>query len=248
MIQADYDDAKNLYENGISDFSFPQLVLLCRYLFWELNYKDTRIISYLRKLMPENVSEIISEAKIKNAIKGAKYKKLLKNKAFVGVSPNELEKLKEIKSRKYRMLLLTMLVNSKATSEIYPLFDYDKNGLCFHGSIRTALELSGIKMTKKEINEFIVSCREYIQAFPHTIYLWKILFSDSENVDIIRIYPESSLCSKCNSVIEKLTNRMDYCPSCAMQIEREKTKERVKRFRERKKNNVTLYGAETFNE
>lgn|GEM_PF-3713804 len=248
----DYEYGKNIFENGFEKFSYWDVFALAQYLYWELEYKERRIIKYLinfSEKYDKNFNLVLSRKAIQSAMKSA-IKIKPQSDVDVVITQYEIEKIKTVKNYKFQKLLFAMIVSAKREK-----FDtiYPKNKKTF----------LGYSISHKNTHKF---CRELqikvsIKNVPMLLHQFvllglldasrnqkaKIMFANDNSKPAVKVLANDNpiekyisenggeiiYCEKCGLPTPKTSNRQKFCKDCQKIIRKEKVRVNVGNFRKK---------------
>ena len=167
----------------------------------------------------------------------------------VGITKSELETIKKLDDIKLEKIAFIMLIYAKISNITRDNLEGWINKSCSIICKEAKVNLKGIEKDRI-FNDLYV--KKYIEqrknnsktnmkiCYIDNISQLEIIIDDFTNVIYYYVLWENKdmiRCMNCGKPIKVTSNNRKYCPKCWKEIEREQTKERVRRFRENQKCN-----------
>ena len=246
---------ENGFENNLIDYS--GMYLIAKYFRDKFGYGEIRLerelIKFCKK-QDENFNPVVDAEYIKKWVKSAMNYGLRKIEK-IQVSRKEIDFLKTIETTKERKLLFMTLVMAKAlkfrnTKRKQKKLPPSKKYYIHYNSFRDIIRLSGLtNVTEIGLASILHKHREHFTFYNPEKQLIKVNFIDSEIKRGIRVDDMDDLlgyydrffveekeepdekpfrCEKCKNITEKVKNNQKYCDTCAIEVKKERDRERIR--------------------
>jgi hypothetical protein len=255
LIYDELEYAENLIKNGfVKDMSRKDLTVLAKYyLCKQLDENDTRglLVKFCRK-HHQGFNEIIFAKVIDDSMRDAK-KNPLRLPINVFITKSEIEKIREIKNYRYEKILFVMLYCAKYEKEIKKVYGSKGKEIDdkFYVNKLFPAILSMAKVYATIDNQGKIKNELHQKGFFNSTASrfddeggFEIFYAEDDTygknifdvirspTDIDKHYPP--YCEKCGKVIDKTGDRQKFCEGCVVEVNKEQTRNRVKKHRENK--------------
>lgn len=260
IIFYEYDYTKNLIDHGVEKITQKILNFVAMYYDYE-GYSMTRIQREVENFCTKNnpyFNLIQSRMMIKRAMLHCN-KNVMRFPNPITITKSELETINKLDDYKKEKILFCILVVARFFHEHSSKKNIDLNkrlniDLYINHPIKDILELSGIKLTKKEWEElkYELCSQAYLTPTRISVNRFSVGFEDKNSEPVIVIDDYRNIlgyyqeycgekmiqCETCGVLIAKNSNRHRLCRNCWNERQRELTLNRVIKFRN--KNSVTV--------
>lgn len=246
-------ESQIILENGFRNgrTNYRDLLLVAKYYRWSLSYKTKRIEKelidfcvkndkYFNRVLCQNLLDVVIK-------QSAKYK--LRIIMPVQITKAEIESIRNVKNFTYQKLLFVMLavakelkfnvINTRVKSP--QLLGYTVS----NNIMKAVLAMAGLNISQKK---FLVIAHDFYNlnlVEPTYTNTLRLLFVDNNSqpvitvdnfTNIVKYYTdylggEIGFCSRCDNEFIKTSNRQKFCKLCAIEDKREKTRNRVRKHR-----------------
>ena len=246
---------RNGFEKGIIDYG--KMYVVAKYFREKYDYGAVRlereIIDFCKSVDP-NFNPITQAEYIKKWVKSAMEYNLRKiNDVYI--SKKDVAFLEEIENNQDRKLLFAVLVLAKAmkksgTRRAQGEYKTSDNYYIRYSNLTDISKISGIKISKLQLADMLHRYSEYFTFYTPNKELIKVEFvdkADPEDIkidsleDVSEMYEKlfekkeiAAVCEICGKSFTKTNNRQKYCKECGIEINREKTKEHMRKSRSEK--------------
>lgn len=250
IILNEKKEAEKLLNDNNNLIKLGDLMLLAKYY----DSMDMNVCSNLNSYIcarTKEYNQVIYDDYIEKSFKHLEKFKLRESN-LIPLTQKEHDAIMSISDFKAQRVMFVMLM----TSKYYKLNPSNREavkeheGLYFKNSISDLFKLAKVTYSLKEnikITRLLseLGCVEWFVTGSA-----KILIADLNGIPIKEFVPDENIvlylyqfhdvkiveCQECNrfSKVSKMANNVKYCPSCSILINKEKTKERVRKTRENK--------------
>ena len=209
----DFNDAKNIFEGGFKDGSFDEMFAFAKYSIHEVG-NSLRATERLmeKKLSYNGFNSINLYETIHRACLWAK--KPLSKETSVIITKAEIESIKNLPEKYFRILFVALFLAKK-----------DGNSEYYNRGIDDSIRMAGVRFNEEELNEFLFFARDYL---PVTLGRMsrKVLYSNKDSDIFAEIGKKENpmiyiprYCKECGAEIEK--NRHGMCDDCYGEFRKE---------------------------
>lgn len=246
------DAVQDIFKKGFENkrANFRELALLAKYYRWIKGLGDRKIEKEIITFCVENdryFNETLQHGLVQSVVKQSrKYK--LRMPPNVQITDKEIDSIKKVRNFYYQKILFVLLVLSK-------VLKFSSTRVVNKKAEFIGYTVGDIYIRQFILKRFRISRNKFLKI-SHELYLLgmveptytnalRVLYSDDTGIPLISIDNfddvcynyieflggELGYCKKCENEFVKNSANQRYCESCAALVKSDKTRERVRRHR-----------------